>query len=107
MTFLRIIDRKGASEPRIRREPYVFRQFHISVRMLDAITRYTEQGIKPGGFLTAIIQNDMRKAVRLADSENMVNLPAYSGYFEHEAPSGCHGSVEIMDAWLASFHEDG
>ena len=86
---------------------YTFKQFYIPERMMAGITRYIEQGIKPGNFLSAIIQNDLNEAVSRADDDNLMNLPAYVGYFYNEAPSGCYGSPEIMDAWLARFHDGG
>ena len=81
---------------------YTFRQFFISARMMGAILRYIEQGLPPGPFLTAVIDNDLRAAVSYADDENMANLPAFVAYFVYnEPPSGCWGSSENRRAWLA------
>jgi hypothetical protein len=79
---------------------YRFNQFYIPERMMDGIKRYIEHHIKPGSFLCAVIQNDLREAVGAADDENIANLPAYVGYFYNEAPSICWGSREKMEAWL-------
>ena len=80
---------------------YTFRQFNISARMLGGIHRYIEQGIPPGSFLTAIIENDLKAAVERADDENMANLPAFVAYFYNQTPAGCWGSPENRRAWLA------
>ena len=84
-------------------EPYHFRQFTIRPDMMDAIYRYIYEGITPGHFLTAIIDNDLREAVGRADKGNMANLPAFVAYFHNEAPRSCWGSPLHRLAWLARF----
>ncbi len=81
---------------------YEFNGFHIDADMLDGIRNYITHGIEPGGFLTAVICNDLCGAVGRADSRNLPNLPAFVGYFYNEAPSPCWGSPAKMDAWLAA-----
>jgi len=83
---------------------YEFRGFYIPERMMHGIRLYIDMGVAPGHFLTGIITNNLRGAVGGADDENIKNIPAYIGYFYNEAPSGCWGSIEIMDNWIASFN---
>ena len=78
---------------------YQFRDFFIPDYMMGAITRYVEKGIPPGGFLTAVISNDLAGAVSRADDTNIRNLPAYVGYFYNHLPSQCWGSPERMKRW--------
>lgn len=85
---------------------YLFGNYRIPERMMEGINRYIKQGIKPGNFLTAVIQNDFQEVAHRADRENLMNLPAYAGYFFNQAPSGSFGSPEIMEAWLAKFRKD-
>lgn len=77
-----------------------FREFHIRQDMLDALRRYVEDGTPPGGFLRAILANDLMGACAYADDDNMRNLPAYAAYVYNELPSGCHGSHEIVTRWI-------
>jgi len=93
--------RPGMSE-----DAYRFRDWYIPQRMISAIDRYVNQGIQPGHFLTGVICNDLKEAISRADDENMVNLPAYLGYFCNEVPSACWGSEEKMKAWLESFRKE-
>ena len=79
---------------------YEFKGFYIPERMMGGITRYVEQGIPPGHFLSAVISNDLSEAVSRADEENIKNLPAYIGYLYNEVPSSCWGSPEKMKAWI-------
>lgn len=78
---------------------YRFNQYYIPERMMGGIIRYIEDGIIPGGFLQAVVSNDLKEAVGRADEENMANLPAYVAYFYNEAPSQCWGSEEKMLRW--------
>lgn len=79
---------------------YSFQEFSISDHMMDAIDRYIQHGIAPGGFLTAVITNDLAEAVGRADQHNMRNLPAYVAYFYNEAPADCWGSPDRMRAYM-------
>lgn len=85
---------------------YRFREFYISKRMEGGIRRYIEEGILPGSFLKAVINNDLRSACTTADDENIKNLPAYIGYFYYEAPSECWGSKERMCRWIEQFRKN-
>ena len=108
-----VFDPSGASRHRAERrgavlmtrltEPYRFKQFAIRPDMMDAIYRYIYEGLSPGHFLTSIIDNDLREAVRRADEGNMANLPAFVAYFHNEAPWECWGSPLARVAWLARF----
>jgi len=79
---------------------YTFRRWYIPERMGPGILRYVNDHIRPGSFLCAVISNDLRGAVMLADSENIDNLSAFSMYFYWETPPDCHGSKEKMEAWI-------
>ena len=78
---------------------YTFREFYIPDRMMGGIERYIEDGLPPGGFLTAILENDLEAAVSRADEENLRNIPAYVGYLYNHAPAGCWGSKEAVAKW--------
>lgn len=84
---------------KIEADGYKFKDFKISLRMMDSVTRYVEDGYIPGDFLQAIICNDLSKAVAHADEKNLENIPAYVGYFYNEAPQGCWGSKKAMEEW--------
>lgn len=75
----------------------------IPDRMAIKIDEYIETGAAVGGFLTAVICNNLQDAVAKADPENLANLRAFTSYFYNEAPSPCWGSPEKMDAWRARF----
>jgi len=83
-------------------EQYSFRTFYIPERMMHGLERYIEGHIKPGGFLSAVLKNDLRGAIEHADDENIQNLPAYIGFLYNEAPSPCWGSEKKFNNWLSN-----
>lgn len=66
------------------------------------VQRYIEHGIAPGGFLTAVIRNDLRDAIGRADDTLLPLLPEIVRWFHWEAPGLCWGSRENMHGWMAS-----
>lgn len=73
--------------------------------MKDAMKNYLEHGISPGGFLTAVLCNDLKEAVGRADSTNLAALPNIVSYCYNEIPSTSWGSPEKFEAWLNSFKD--
>ncbi len=68
--------------------------------MLESVRAYIETGRLPGGFLAAVITNDFRGAACKADPPNYACLREWAQFFYCEAPRDCHGSLELMDAWV-------
>ena len=69
--------------------------------MHDGIARYYEDRIPPGGFLTAVINNDLREACARADDTNRHRLFAYMMWFYNHAPIGSWGHANAVDEWLS------
>jgi hypothetical protein len=70
--------------------------------LIPSITRYTQARIPTGGFLKAVLSNDLREAILLADDVNIDLLPQIVRYIYNEVPSECWGSPEKARTWLAS-----
>lgn len=62
----------------------------------DSLKRYVERGIEPGGFLTAVLENDLMGAMGRADAINRANLHNICRYVYNELPSHIWGSREIV-----------
>ena len=84
---------------------YTFREWRVPDHMVGSIRRYIEQGIPPGDFLTAVLDNNLKEAMGRADDENLRNLPAILAYFYNEAPGLCWGSPEKRRVWVNMFTE--
>jgi hypothetical protein len=68
--------------------------------MRDSMKAYIEGRVPPGGFLTAVLSNNLMDACARADHINIKRLPDYCLFLYNEAPRGCHGSPEKVKAWL-------
>ena len=71
----------------------------IPSRILSALERYVREGIKPGGFLTAIIDNDLRMAITMADPEAERAIPAIVRVMAEYVPALAWGSPTIRELW--------
>ena len=76
------------------------RASRIPLRMHTGIIRYVTQGIVPGGFLIAVITNDLKDACRRADDQNQSLLYEYVKWFYNHAPAPCWGSLENFTVWV-------
>lgn len=68
--------------------------------MVPGLRRYIEAGIEPGGFLYALLCNDLFGAVARADCDNKKRLVQWCQFIYNELPAGCWGSEENVAAWM-------
>ena len=66
--------------------------------ILSGMQRYVEEGAKPGSFLTAVLENNLRRAVENADDANTAALVDWVGFCYSELPSDIWGSPEKVAA---------
>lgn len=78
--------------------------FPIREDLLGAMERYLNNGIMPGGFLTAVLENNLVDAFCRADMENSANLKNIAGYVYNNIPSQAWGSKEKIGKWLEQFY---
>ena len=62
---------------------------------------YIEQGIRPGDFLMAILENDLSGAVQRADSINRDKIIDWVEWKTFDIPAIAHGSPEYVSAWIS------
>ena len=73
----------------------------IPKHMVDSIQRYIEMGASVGGFLTALLSNDLSLTFGRADETNRAAINGWVTFLWNEAPAGCWGSQEKVAAWQA------
>ena len=61
--------------------------------------QYIRYGLHPGGFLYAVIVNDLRRAVEYGSAENLKTLPDIVQWLIEHAPAECHGSPGLVEMW--------
>ena len=74
----------------------------IPPHMVGAILNYFNEKCPSGGFLRAVLENDLMEAVRRADGTNIDILYVYVAFLHHCCPYDTYGSKEIVKAWLDS-----
>lgn len=65
-----------------------------------SLKRYVENKIPTGGFLRAVLENNLFVAIGRADIQNRNKLHNICIYIYNELPSNCWGSKEKVEKWL-------
>lgn len=79
------------------------RHDHSAIRddIRASLDRYAGFGVPTGGFLRAVLESDLFRAVEKADDDNLWVLPQICGLIYNRLPSACWGSKAKVDAWIA------
>lgn len=77
----------------------------VPEHVAEGLIAYVRHGRPVGGFLTAVLCNDLKEAVGRADEQCLDNLVAIVGWLYNEAPAACWGSLEKVNAWKDMPHE--
>ena len=73
--------------------------------MREGARLYLEHGIEPGGFLTAVLCNDLVGAYARADHINRERMEHWAAWLYHNCPSPAWGSRAKVEAYMTSFAE--
>ncbi len=68
----------------------------------ESLDRYAESGIPVGGFLYAVLTNNLFDATAKADRYNLPALKDICLYIYNELPAGCWGGPIIVKEWMES-----
>ena len=77
-----------------------FTGYNIPEHTQGSIERYVLNRYAPGGFLTAVLANDLFGATGRADDQNIVALKDICAWIYNRAPTDCWGSYEIVKRYL-------
>ncbi len=80
-----------------------FLELDLPIHMKGGITNYLVHGISPGGFLYALLSNDLKGAAGRADNQNCGMLKEWVMFICNYMPSASQGSPEHVKEWLAKF----
>jgi len=84
---------------RIEQAGLMLKEYDIPSYMHRGIMNWLKFGIKPGDFLQAVLENDLKTAAFMADSENKYKLANYIFWLHSYAPSSCWGSRDKVAQW--------
>ncbi len=68
--------------------------------ILQGFNNYVKLGVPPGGFLRAVLENDLKGAFGKADLYSRAAMFEIVDYLYNEVPAACQGSPEKVTAWL-------
>lgn len=71
----------------------------------NSLERYQNEHVPTGGFLRAVLANDLMQAMGRADIENRRDIFEIVGYIYNDMPGSCHGSYAIVGKWLVRNEE--
>ena len=67
--------------------------------MIDSLVFYVADGSVVGGFLTAVLSNDLAKSFHKADAENLEALHNWVNLVDGYIPTDARGSTEKVKKW--------
>ncbi len=65
----------------------------------EALDKHAKEHRSTGGFVTAVLENNLMEAVGQADHNSLAALPSIVAYVYNEIPGACHGSPAKVKAW--------
>jgi len=68
--------------------------------MIGGVLRYMNYGLEPGGFLSAVIRNNLADSFAAADESNTRQLREWVQWFYMYAPAISWGSEKRMNDWI-------
>jgi hypothetical protein len=70
------------------------------LNIIESLDRYVNYGIPTGNFLRAVLENNLKEALGLADENNIFHLYGIVNFLYNKCPSLCWGSPEKVKFWL-------
>jgi hypothetical protein len=68
--------------------------------MRGGMERYILQGVRPGGFMSALLSNDLRRTFERADENNQRAVLDYLKFLYNGAPAQAWGSEAKFEKWI-------
>jgi len=72
----------------------------IPRRILQSLNQYIHRRLEPGGFLKAVLMNDLSGALSHADPDCLQSLKTLHHHLYWHAPSECWGNAKRVQEWL-------
>jgi len=66
----------------------------------DSLANYIYFGREPGGFMTAVLENDLVGSFSRADDQNINLMYMYAQIMYMDVPVVCRGSREVVREWM-------
>lgn len=80
-------------------------KYNIKPLILESLYNYIDAGVPCGGFLTAVLCNDLKESFGRADDFNRDHLFDIVQFLYNKAPAPCWGSPDKVKAWVEKHNE--
>jgi hypothetical protein len=77
-----------------------FTGYNLPASTEQALRMYVDEGYRPGGFLCAVLNNNLFRAVSQADTENRAALADIVKFIYNRCPQRCHGDTYDSDKYV-------
>ena len=77
----------------------------VSDIIKESLKLYAERGIMPGSFLSAVLENNLFGATRLADSYNRETFFEITEYISDTLPQNSWGSRETVSKYVEKLNQ--
>lgn len=71
----------------------------VPTHLQPGLLLWVEKGVRPGGFLSAVLSNDLFVAAQRGDELSFIGLPALCRFLTKHAPEGSFGSPQFYRNW--------
>lgn len=78
----------------------------LPTHMREGVRDYVLHGREPGGFLRAVLENDLVEAFARADSINSALMSEWATFLYNEMPYEAWGSPEKVEKWIEARREE-
>jgi hypothetical protein len=85
----------------------IFKLDMLPYHMRHGVLNYLSHGIPGGGFLNAVLSNDLVGAYGRADLSNEAHMRVWAEWLYNHAPAGSWGSKEKVKEWMDHHGLDG
>ncbi|MAH48465.1 hypothetical protein CMI37_21750 [Candidatus Pacearchaeota archaeon] len=83
----------------VREENYGINYELLPEHLRGGVKRYIEHGLIPGGFLKAVLDNDLKESFARADETSTARMWDIVKFMYNEAPSQCWGTPALVEGW--------
>lgn len=77
----------------------------IPEHMVMGVRLYLQYGVPPGGFLNALLTNNLVSSFAHADDVNLRCMKQWATWLYAHCPMNARGSQKIVDNWIKSHAE--
>lgn len=78
----------------------------IPEHLRGGLTRYLNNHIKPGDFLTAVLTNNLMGAFKTGDEKSLASIKDIIAYLYWEVGMDCYGTQEKFNSWIVKGLEE-